>query len=336
MKAVLWKGPDDLVVDDVPDPESLPGECVLRVADCGICGSELHASKYGLLPPDAIMGHEFAGTIVDVGAGVSGWRVGDRVASLPYHACGTCERCLKGEGLFCAAVKGMGYGELPGAYAEYTRVSPHSLIRLPDSVSNRRGALAEPLSVGLHVARNGNIRPGAGVIVMGGGPVGLATAIWAKREGAECVVVSDLSEWRRGMARRLGADAVAEAGKEDPRDILMERTGREPDVVFDCVGVPGTINAAMQMAGLRGRIVVAGVCLEADSFMPLIGIMKESEIKFVLAYLKQEFQQTVDALADGTLQADAMITDVIDIASVPATFRTLATPTTQSKVLIEM
>src|SRR5262245_8223854 len=127
MRAVVRRGPEQLEMAEVPDLRPEPGGILLRVRDCGICGSDLHAAKLGLtLQPDCVLGHEFAGTIAELGEGVSGWREGDRVVSLPFHACGNCDRCRAGEGVFCAGVRGIGLGDLPGAYAEYTRVVPQS------------------------------------------------------------------------------------------------------------------------------------------------------------------------------------------------------------------
>ncbi|MDP3939069.1 MAG: alcohol dehydrogenase catalytic domain-containing protein [Deltaproteobacteria bacterium] len=337
MKAVLWKGPDSLAVEDVADLRPEPGEMLLEVKNCGICGSDLHAAKLGLtLVPDCIMGHEFSGVIAELGQGVTGWRVGERVAPLPLHSCGGCERCKAGEVTFCTrGARAIGWGDIPGAYAEYARVSPQDLVRLPENVSFRQGALVEPLAVGLHAVRQARMQAGAGVVVMGGGPIGQVCTLWAKREGAGCVVVSDPAEGRRKLAERLGADLVVDPGKQDPRSSLFDACGREPDVIFECVGVPGTINEAVQMAGIQGRVVVVGVCMEPDTLMPVIGIMKEVELKFVLAYTKGEFQEVVDALAGGGLNADAMITDVIGVEGVPDAFKALAIPNTQSKVMVE-
>jgi (R,R)-butanediol dehydrogenase/meso-butanediol dehydrogenase/diacetyl reductase len=337
MRAVLWKGPDELQVEEVADPRPGRGELLLQVKDCGICGTDLHTAKYGLaLMPGCIMGHEFSGIIVGVGDGVSEWQEGDRVVSLPIHPCGSCERCQRGEMVFCTQMRGMGLGDLPGAYAEYTTVVPQALLRLPDNVSFRLGALVEPLAVGLHAVRHGKIPAGGAVIIMGAGPIGLVTALWAKREGAGCVVISDPAEGRRSLAERLVADAVVDPGSEDPREMVTRISGREPDVIFECVGVPGTLDAAIQMSNTQGRVVVAGVCPEPDTIIPMIAIIKEIEMKFVLAYTKQEFQESVNALADGTLEVDEMITDVIGLEGVPDAFRSLASPTTQSKVMIEI
>jgi len=238
--------------------------------------------------------------------------------------------------MFCPALRAMGFGDIPGAYAELARAVPQSLLRLPDHVSFRQGALVEPLAVGLHAVRNGKVPNGGAAIVMGAGPIGLVIALWLKKEGAGCVVVSEPAEGRRALAKRMGADAAVDPRREDPVGTLRDLSGREPDAIFECVGIPGTINDAIQMAPIQGRVVVAGVCMEQDTFLPVFGIMKEVELKFVLAYLKDEFQAVIDALADGSLPAEPMISDVIDLAGVPDAFRALSNPTTQTKVLIEL
>src|SRR2546426_259604 len=154
MRAAVLKEPGVLRVESVPDPTPAPDEIVLRVRNCGICGSDLHAARYGtLMPPDAVLGHEFSGEIAALGAAVNGWRIGERVVSLPYMACGACPACARGEGLLCAARRGIGLGELPGAYAEYVRVHPASLLRIPPEVDFRTAALVEPLAVGLRGVR---------------------------------------------------------------------------------------------------------------------------------------------------------------------------------------
>jgi threonine dehydrogenase-like Zn-dependent dehydrogenase len=115
MKAALFKELNRMGVADVPKPKAGPGEVVLKVHDCGICGSDLHAVQYGLgMPPDSVMGHEFCGEIHEIGPGVSGFRMGERVTSLPYISCGQCESCRSGVGMRCAAIRGLGLGQLPG------------------------------------------------------------------------------------------------------------------------------------------------------------------------------------------------------------------------------
>src|SRR6266853_3812591 len=122
MKAAVLQGTGTLAVEEVAAPTLEPGEMILRVCDCGICGSDLHAVHS--MPPGTIFGHEFAGEVTAVGDSVAGWKVGDRAVSLPYFSCGECERCRRGEGVFCMQIRGTGLGAVPGAYAELVRVSP--------------------------------------------------------------------------------------------------------------------------------------------------------------------------------------------------------------------
>jgi (R,R)-butanediol dehydrogenase/meso-butanediol dehydrogenase/diacetyl reductase len=325
-----------LKIESVPDATPEPGEILLRVRDCGICGSDLHAAKFGIgMPADAIMGHEFAGEIAGLGEGVEGWKLGERVVSLPYMSCGTCESCRRGDGIRCAGMRAIGLGALPGAYAELVRVHPASCLRVPDAVTMREAALVEPLAVGLHGVRLGRVGRDTGCCVMGGGPIGAVTLLWARHAGARAVVVSDPSPGRRAVAERLGADRVVDPSASDPAAALQGLIGVDPAVVFECVGVKGTINSAMLLAGVRGRVVVLGVCAETDELFPLIGITKELEVAFALAYSKDEFAEALAALRDRTIEVAPLVTDVIDLADVPDAFRALERPSTQCKVLIE-
>ncbi len=337
MRAIVLKEPGVLKLESVPDPKPQPGEILMRVRDCGICGSDLHAAKLGIgMPADSIMGHEFAGEIAALGEGVEDWRVGERIVSLPYMSCGTCAACTRGDGLRCGTMQAIGLGTLPGAYAELVRVHPASTLRIPDAVSFRDAALVEPLAVGLHGARLGNVGPATACVVMGAGPIGAVTILWARHAGARAIVASDPSPGRRDLATRLGAHAAVDPNAQDPAAALQALAGVDPAVVFECVGVKGTINAAMLLAGVRARVVVLGVCAETDELFPLIGITKELELAFALAYSRAEFAEALEALRAGTIDVTPLVTDVIDLADVPEAFRALERPSTQCKVLIEL
>ncbi len=335
MKAAMFKAQNEMAVVDVPKPTAGAGEVVLKVHNCGICGSDLHAVQYGMgMPPNTVMGHEFCGEIFEIGAGVRGYKLGQRVTSLPYIACGECDACARGDSMHCAKIRGLGLGQLPGAYAEYVTCGAASLLALPDNVSSREGALVEPLSVGLHGVNRAVLKPGAGCVVMGAGPIGLATLLWCKARGATAVV-SELAEGRAELAKRLGADAIINPSKESPGDKIGELTGRAPDVVFECVGVKSTLDAAIHTVGLHGQVVVLGVCMEPDQIVPLTCIMKEVRIDFIVGYTPAEFQETIDALASGRIDAKPMITDVITVDQVPAMFEALRRPGSRAKVMVE-
>ena len=151
MKACVYKAPGALLeVVEVPDPKPAAGEMIVRVRDCGICGSDLHAAKFGFkMPPGTIMGHEFSAVVDEIGAGVTGFAPGDPVVVMSYVACGECESCRTGKSARCRKMKGVGFGDVPGAYAEKMKTTPGSCFKMPATMSHRLGATVEPLVVGL-------------------------------------------------------------------------------------------------------------------------------------------------------------------------------------------
>jgi (R,R)-butanediol dehydrogenase / meso-butanediol dehydrogenase / diacetyl reductase len=336
MKAAVYRRPNEMAVIDVPRPVAGPGEVVLKVHNCGICGSDLHAVQYGFgMPPDSVMGHEFSGEVVELGPQVRGYAIGDRVTSLPYIGCNACEHCVGGHGMHCENIRGLGLGQLPGAYAEYVMCGAKSLFKLPDKLSSQLGALVEPLSVGLHGVNRSGLVAGAACVVMGAGPIGLATLLWCKAKGAKTVIVSELAAGRAELARRLGATEVVNPTIRDPAERMRELTGRGPDLVFECIGVKSTLDSAIQMVATLGRVVVLGVCMEPDEIMPVRCIFKEITVSFVLGYNDAEFQETIDALATGKIDPRPMVTDVIGVDQVPEMFQALRKPGGRAKVIVE-
>ncbi|MBV9694421.1 MAG: zinc-binding dehydrogenase [Alphaproteobacteria bacterium] len=228
----------------------------------------------------------------------------------------------------------IGLGQSHGAYAEYVRIGAGSAFRLPDSVAFREGAMVEPLAVGLHAVDMARMERGATVLVIGAGPVGLATMLWAKFLGARHVIASEKTDTRRAMAARFGAtDAI------DPARPLSEQVeriaGKGPDVIFECVGAPGLIAQTMMEAPRGARLVIAGVCQQPDTIMPLMGIMKELNLQFVLGYRPADFDYVIAMLALDRIDALAMITDIVDLDGLPVAFEALRKPTSQCKVMVE-
>jgi (R,R)-butanediol dehydrogenase/meso-butanediol dehydrogenase/diacetyl reductase len=310
-------------VGDVADPTPGASELVLRVDACGICGSDLKA--YQALPAGTVLGHEFCGEIVAVGKGADRWRKGQRVAAMPLSACGQCRWCRADEPAHCDGVDLQGVGGSPGAFAEYVRVDAASAVGLADGIGEL-GALVEPLAVGLHTVTAGDLHAGERVLVIGGGNVGAAVSMWASRLGATEVVVSDPAPSRRDSAARFGATAV-----HDPAD------GPPPggfEVVFECVGAPGTVQAAVDAAGVRGRVVIAGVCVVPDQIVPIAALMKEVEVRFAVYYRGGEFAAAADLLASGSIDAAALVSRHVGLEGVDRAFQTLLSTTTERKILV--
>jgi 2-desacetyl-2-hydroxyethyl bacteriochlorophyllide A dehydrogenase len=340
MRAAVFKElSKPLVIEAVADPVPGPHDIILRVKTCGICGSDLHMTEPGTimpLPGGAVMGHEFAGEVMEVGKAVTHlWKAGDRVAGFPVICCGEHTPCINfSQRGICAKMVSIGLGQSPGGYAEFVRIGSGSGYRLPDSVSFREGAMVEPLAVGLHAVDMAKMPRGATVLVIGAGPVGLATMLWAKFLGARHVIVSEPAPIRREMAAKFGATDAIDPGQ--PLTAQVEKiAGKAPDIIFECVGVPGLLMNAMAEAPRGGRIVVAGVCQKPDTIMPLMGIMKELEIQFVLGYRPADFDYVIAMIASDRIDVGHMVTDIVDLDALPAAFEALRKPSHQCKVMLE-
>ena len=340
MKAAVYRGPDTkLSIEEVPTPHPDEHELLVRVRACGVCGSDLHASQHGFPEPGGILGHEFAGDVASVGAGAAGdWSEGDRVFSLPQVTCGACPACLREDREMCAHIRPLGAlqpGDLPGAYAEFVAVSARDSLRLPSDLEYSQAALIEPMATGLKAFREGRMPPRGGVLVIGAGPIGLAITHWARFFGAGRVMVSERAAGRMALATTLGATDVIDANLvDDPVAEFRRIAGRSPDVLFEAVGVPGMIQRCIEIAPRRGLIVVAGVCMEADTIQPLLSILKEIRPAFVLGYSIDDCRFTLQMMSAGRIDPSAMITDHISLDELPDAFEALKRPTHQCKVML--
>ncbi len=343
MRAAVFQAPGEpLRIAQVPAPIVAAGELLIAVKCCGICGSDLHMADVhtrtgGMapLPRGTVMGHEFAGEIVDIGprAG-SSWRIGQRVTALPYIACGQCYSCLAGMGYRCAQVRYTGLGNLPGAYAEIMRVGAAEALLLPEGVDWQRGALVEPLAVGLHAVHAARLAPGDAVLILGAGPIGLAAALWCRYFGAQHVIVCDKVPARLALAEQLGATATINAEHEEVVGAFKRSAGSRPAVVLECVGVPGTQQLAMDYAPAGGRIVVVGVCMATDHLEPVKAIAKELTVNYVFMYRRQDFEITIDLINRERIDPSAMLTATVNFEAFPAAFESLKTDKRGCKVML--
>lgn len=337
MKACIYKAPGAMLeVTEVPDPIAGPGEIVVRVRDCGICGSDLHAAKFGFqMPAGTIMGHEFSAVVDHVGAGVSGFAPGDPVVVMSFVACGQCPGCRSGNGSRCAQMKLVGFGDVPGAYAEKMKTTPASCFKMPPGMSHRLGATIEPLVVGLHGVHRARLRAGETCVIMGAGPIGVVTQLWARFAGARAIVVSEMAEGRREKALEMGADAAVHPRVKNPAAVMQEITGAPPDVIFECIGSAGTLDEAITYARRGGRVVVLGVCMENDAMRPMLAMNKELDLCFSLGLEPGEIETAIAMVAAGRISTEPMITHLIGLDELPRAFAALASPHDQTKVMVE-
>ncbi len=316
-----------------PFPEPGPGQVVLDVAYCGICGSDLHFRDIpALFPAGTVPGHEMSGSISAVGEGVTGWSAGDRVSVLPFAQCGECDACRAGSEQVCgtAVANGVGLGTgRPGAYAERVIVDARMLFALPDSVDDRAGTLVEPTAVAVHALARAQPRAGERLAVVGAGPIGLLTALVAREAGADVSLVSR-NPGRAQSAGRLGLRAVA------LDDVAGAFAGGPPAIVMECAGTVSAAALALELVAPLGRLVVVGIAPEPLPIDPMALVFKEVDVRGAIIYRRADFDAAIELLASGRIPSDALIDDVIGFEAAEATFRSLVAPGNRRvKVLID-
>ncbi len=345
MKAPVLHGRRSMTFEEVPDPTPGDEEVVVEVGLCGICGSDLHLYDSPMAEDGIVLGHEFGGTIVDIGKRVTGWEAGDRVVGAPMPPCMNCAFCLKGEFELCyqhyrldalrsGAVRG-GTGLGSGGYAPFAKIGAARLMRVPDALDDRQAASVEPAAVGLHAVKLSGMRIGDRVAILGAGPIGLFTLQCALAAGARRVAVAELSPGRAALAAKLGADTVI-----NPREVpdvaaaFADSLGAPPDVVFDAAGVPATLQQAVDVVKPGGSVMMVGVAFDAAPIRPSVWVTKRITVRAAFAYSRNDYEVTIAMLERGTLRADPVITRVVPGSETPAAFERLLSPNSDVKVLV--
>lgn len=336
MRAVVMRGAGQVELADVERPEPGPGEVLLRVGYCGICGSDLEAFHTGMYEAGLVIGHEFAGTIAALGPGVTGWQIGERVVASDAIPCYECEPCREGRPDACQALTMVGVTH-DGALAEYVCVPARGLHRLPGGVSLRQGALVEPLAVALNAVRRSRLRIGDRALVMGTGPIGLLTLQCALVAGACLVAATEVAPARAALARRLGAAAVLDPTRDNVGVALAGLTGGlGPDVIYVCTGAPEPYREAVSLVRKGGQVFIVGLCVtpvEAD-WMSLA--MGDLCIEGSLAG-RATFPAAIELIAQRRVDVEALISHEVSLEAAPAAFRMLASPGSEAvKVLVRI
>jgi len=331
MKAVTFQAlHSPLAFETLPDPTPQPGQVVVKVGRCGICGSDLHMTEdaaYGCKHGD-VLGHEFAGEVVDLGREVEGLRTGDLVSVIPLKSCGHCEHCRKGEVQWCAE-----FGLQGGGYAEYALTRPNQCVKLPVDLSLADGAIVEPLAVALHGVNLSGLKAGDKVLILGAGPIGLAVAFWAKRLGAGKVAVQDIADFQEQRGLGMGADVFV-VDPADPVGSAERALGGKADIVFECVGIHGLIDQAVQQVRNRGTVLLLGLCTRPDPINSFAMLSKEVRLVTSAFFTVPEYRASLDALATGAIEPRLLVTDTISLVETPEVFEGLKHRTSQCKVLI--
>ncbi len=336
MKAALVQADGTLRVEEVPDPEAGPGELVVRVSYCGICGSDIHMLATGMLPEGCIIGHELSGRVAAVGAGVEGWQEGDPVVAMPFDPCFSCEPCRRGDIQVCHEMvpRGYGLGINPGGFAGYMRVKPPMLFRIPEGLGLREAALNEPWAVAVHGVNFSGFRIGGRALVMGAGPIGLMTVYALRVAGASEIYVTEPDAYRAQKARDAGADLVIDPSGGGVEASILSHAGRPPEYVFDCAGTETSIQEAVTYADVHGCVMVMGVHMNNAVIFPPSAFMKEVSLHFSLGYAYREFGESLHLLQRGALDADLMVSAVRPLDKIQDALEALKSPG-QMKILID-
>jgi L-iditol 2-dehydrogenase len=329
MKALLLSEYEQLDMVDLPVPLPAAGELLVRVAACGICGSDVHGydGSSGRRIPPIVMGHEAAGVVAAVGDGVTEFREGDRVTFDSTVYCGVCAFCLRGQMNLCnnRQVLGVSCGDYrrAGAFAEYVTVPQQIAYRLPDSLSFSEAAMLEAVSVALHAVKLSEIRGGETALVIGAGMIGLLTMQAARIAGCSRVIIADVDETRLSLARQVGAtETLLSKGVDLVAEIMRLTDGSGVDLVLEAVGRNATIAAAIDSVRKGGTVTLIGN-ITPEVTLPLQKVVSRQIRLQGSCASSGEYPEAIDLVASGRMQVGPLITAVVPLSDGPGWFARL-------------
>ena len=338
MKAVAISGVKKFEIKDIPEPKSDGKKVIIEVSKTGICGSDIHYWVNGE-PKGLIMGHEFSGVVLDPGDRLDLIK-GDRVTALPISPCGKCEACQNGDVQFCPETWNQAVGlsvDNPGGLTSKIAVRSDMVIKVPDNIQDEEVAMVEPLAVGLHAAHLGRMAVGDDVLVIGAGIIGLASAEFAKKEGASYVAITETNKARGQKAVDLKvADEYYDATDKDLVSKLMAKTNGGFDVVIECVGNGAAVNSALTMVKPGGIVVLVGVATDAVPTYTVMAVMKELVVQGAIAYTYNEFKSCIDLIARKQVDVLKFVDDIVPLERVQEAYERLTSGTDAAvKILVD-
>lgn len=340
MQAAVLHGANDLRFEEVKRPEPGPGEVLLRVHRCGICGTDSHIVKGRFPAPNLplIIGHEFAGEVAAVGSGVNHVKEGDRATADINIACGHCWYCRNNQKLFCPEVRQLGVHD-HGGMADYVVVPARNIYILPTSMPFDHAAFIEPLACAIHGQKRIGIEVGESVLILGAGPMGLAHAALSKQRGAGLVMVSEPNPERRAKAHDIGSDMEFDPSTPDGLEAIMQATqGRGADVVIEAVGAVVTYGQAFQLVRRGGRILAYGAAA-TDAVVPMKPFeiyAKELSIVGSYAGTYETWPAAIALISGGRFDPGKIIDSVRTLADVGAALQSLDRDKSVVKVQVQI
>jgi threonine dehydrogenase-like Zn-dependent dehydrogenase len=337
MRALVLRDFYDIAVEERPDPVAGPGQAVVDVIATGICGSDFHgySGENGRRHPGQVMGHETVGRIYELGPDAEALSVGQLVTVNPVMSCGECWACQSGQEQWCSRRVVLGVApEIPAAFADRVVVPAANIVPLPEDMPDELGALVEPMAVGYHAVRRGQPRPEDRVLVIGGGPIGQACLLAARRLGVNALALSDVSPSRRDLCARLGAEVVDPSAGDLP-EAVTDRLGGPASLVVDAVGLSPTVSDAMAASGLGSRIVLVGMGSPRLELSAYALSTEERALIGSFTYSAAEFADTAEWVGTVPDGIDALIDGRVGWEGAPQSFDDLARGrSTASKILV--
>ncbi|MEO1538142.1 MAG: alcohol dehydrogenase catalytic domain-containing protein [Pseudomonadota bacterium] len=335
--AAFYRGNKSFAVETKESALPGPGETSIRVAYCGICGTDMHVyhgnmdARVGL---NRVIGHEMSGTVSAVGDGVSNVRVGQKVVVRPLDHCGACPACTAGHVHICHKLKFLGL-DTDGAMQEVWTVPAHTLHVLPDDIDMAHAALIEPVAVACHDVRLSELQAGEDVVVIGGGPIGILVAMVARDAGGK-VVVSEVNPNRLTIARKLGFDTVNPAEVDLAADINARTGDKGADVVFEVSGTQPGVDAMTAVGATRARIVMVAIHAKKPQIDLFQFFWRELKLIGARVYEPEDYEKAIGIITSGGVDADTVITDVAPLAEIQTAFEALDRSPVALKSLIKV
>lgn len=338
MKAAILEDIKKFKIADVDAPKPDNNKVIIDIIKTGICGSDIHNWDAGE-PKGLIMGHEFTGKVVNPGSRTD-LKIGDRVTALPISPCGNCEACETGNPQYCSETWTHAIGlslDNPGGLTSTIAIRPDMVLKLPDNVTDEEGAMVEPTAVGLHAVHLADIRVGDKVLIVGGGIIGLVSAMFAKLEGAEFVAVSETNEARGKKSVKLNvADDWFNAKDENFLNNIFTKIPNGFDVVIDCSGTTKAVESELMTVRPGGTIVLVGVSPKPIEFASVIAVMKELTIKGAIAYTKEEFKNCISLMANKKIDVMKFVDDIVPLEETQKAYERLTSGTDDAvKIMID-
>ncbi len=335
MRAAYYQGQGKFQIAEGTVRPPQKDEVRLKIVYCGICGTDLHIYRGHMeqrVGQGRVTGHECSAEVIELGAGVADFQVGDRVVVRPLNSCGKCPACLAGHSHICHRLRFMGV-DTEGAFQQYWTVPASLLHRIPEGISLRQAALVEPLAVACHDVRLGRVQAHEYAVVLGGGPIGMLVAMVAREKGAR-VLVSEINPYRLELARELGLEAV-NPKEQDLREIVDQQSrGAGADVVFEITGSESGAELMTDLPRTRGRIVVVAIYAFAPQVDLFRFFWRELELIGARVYEARDFEESIRLLAAG-LEVGKLISGVHPLGDLQAAFDGLESDPQGMKTLID-